>query len=517
MLHLTRSFRIVNNNLIQAPMAEEKQPAAAPAAEPEEGKDAKDRARAWCFTFNNYQNFQDYERKMRDEFNSDFVLYGKEVGDSGTPHLQGFIYAKNKLRFSTIKERFDRLAPGSGVHIEKARTTKAAILYCKKGAGTPSAPIEADVVQWGAEPGQGARNDLELVANAIAEGASRKRLAEEFPTMVIKYNKGLEALLAMQRQPYAEEKEIIWCCGPSGSGKTMWARNYLTEKYGDYYEKSNPTKWWDQYDGDEAVLLDEFRDMRGDGNITFRDLLTILGTGRKYVEIKGGTVPLCAKTIVITSCMMPLEVFADNESVAGEEMVQLTRRINRIYKFKQVEQNLPREPEVLEIEGYRPDLPKDKQYKVIRQSKLTFDKTTKGKKNKAAVAAMAIADAGAAVEPTPAPRPLFIAPPVLPEYTFLRDEGEPVSPPPETWGAYVPATATTRGRFVIPRADSGEQPPSVAATASSSMLVEDDDDMSAPNMGATTRKKRDAARAAELREAEEVDELFKDIDGNWFE
>jgi len=421
MLHLTRSFRIQNSVLVQSDMAENKQPPpAAPAAEEKKGDTTF--ARAWCFTFNNYQLTQDYDRKLRDAFPNDFVVYGKEVGDSGTPHLQGFVYVASKIRFKNLKERFDTIC--AGVHIEKARTTKAAIMYCKKGSGTPSAPVEADVVQWGAEPGQGARNDLEMVATAIAEGASRKRLAEEFPTMVIKFNRGLDALMALQREPFAEEKEIIWCCGPSGSGKTMWARNYLTKKYGDYYEKSSPTKWWDQYDGDKGVLLDEFRDVRGEGHITFRDLLTILGTGRKYLEVKGGVVALCARTIIVTSVYEPLEVFKDNDLVKGEEMVQLTRRINTIYRFKRVEQNLPREPEVREIMGYRPDLPEGEQYQVLRQGRINFGAA-------AAAAAPAI---HVAMPDSPEPGPAHMHAGArnsmhnldLSRLNFLVDEGEPI-------------------------------------------------------------------------------------------
>jgi len=312
MLPLTRSFRIHNSVLIQSPiMAEEK-------------KEDATRSRAWCFTFNNYHLTQDYDRKLRDQFPHDFVVYGKEAGESGTRHLQGFIRSKEALSFASVKKRFDAVC--AGVHIEKARTTKAAIAYCKKGNGTPSAPVDADVVQWGAEPGQGARNDLEIAAKLIEEGASNKRLAEECPTTFIKFSKGLQALRGALHEPFAEEKEVIWCWGPSNSGKTTWARNYLTQKHGDYYEKSSSTKWWDQYEHDKGVLIDEFRDCKGPDMISFRDLLTILGKGKKIVEFKGGSTPFCAETIIITSLYSPEELYGESLAGGKEEMVQLTRR-----------------------------------------------------------------------------------------------------------------------------------------------------------------------------------------------
>ena len=35
-----------------------------------------------------------------------FAVVGKEVGEGGTPHLQGFAYFKQKVRFNSVKKRF---------------------------------------------------------------------------------------------------------------------------------------------------------------------------------------------------------------------------------------------------------------------------------------------------------------------------------------------------------------------------------------------------------------------------
>jgi hypothetical protein len=80
----------------------------------------------WCFTFNNYT--KDELDQMVHTFEDMAVKYvfGREVGDSGTPHLQGYIECPTKIRplekFKTKK-----------IHWEKRRGTSAQnITYCTK-------------------------------------------------------------------------------------------------------------------------------------------------------------------------------------------------------------------------------------------------------------------------------------------------------------------------------------------------------------------------------------------------
>lgn len=83
-------------------------------------------SRKWCFTLNNYT---DDEYRILLEWCATKIHYiiGKEIGENGTPHLQGFVESKGGIRFDTLKNLNDR------VHWEKAKGNKKQnFIYCSK-------------------------------------------------------------------------------------------------------------------------------------------------------------------------------------------------------------------------------------------------------------------------------------------------------------------------------------------------------------------------------------------------
>lgn len=89
--------------------------------------DSNPRSRKWCFTLNNY-TAEEY-KELTELFTSKGWTYviGKEVGENGTPHLQGFIQHKNAIAFKYLKEILPR------AHLEKAKgSVKQNLEYCEK-------------------------------------------------------------------------------------------------------------------------------------------------------------------------------------------------------------------------------------------------------------------------------------------------------------------------------------------------------------------------------------------------
>ena len=78
----------------------------------------------WCFTFNNYT--QD-DIKLFQEVSSNSskrYIFQEELGENGTPHLQGYIEFIDKIR---PKNLYD-----TKIHWEKCRKIKDSISYCSK-------------------------------------------------------------------------------------------------------------------------------------------------------------------------------------------------------------------------------------------------------------------------------------------------------------------------------------------------------------------------------------------------
>lgn len=84
------------------------------------------RGRRFCLTLNNWTE-EEYSSILKHMNTKPFWIIGKEVGESGTPHLQIYFESKNPMTFKTIKNWNNRL------HIEKANGNRRQNYeYCSK-------------------------------------------------------------------------------------------------------------------------------------------------------------------------------------------------------------------------------------------------------------------------------------------------------------------------------------------------------------------------------------------------
>ena len=265
------------------------------------------RCRDYCFTLNNYT---DDEYSVIDALNPPDVKYivvAKEVGDSGTPHLQGYVYFVNAKSMSAVKKLL-----GKRCHLEATKGTPVeASEYCKK---------DNDYYEKGELPvTQGKRSDLDEIKDILKQTNKMSEVV-----MVAKSYQSVkmaEQILKYHEKPRTEKPNVEWYYGETGTGKSKAAYEILGE---DCYTCLSTGRWFDGYDGHEKVLID---DMRKDF-MKFHELLRLLDRYAMRVECKGGTRQFVAKHIIITSCYHPKDMFDTREDVQ-----QLLRRIDYIKEF----------------------------------------------------------------------------------------------------------------------------------------------------------------------------------------
>lgn len=132
------------------------------------------RARHWCFTLNNYEA-EDIERLTGLQAEVDYIIFGKENASTGTPHLQGFVSFKTRVRRATAIERIGQ------AHLTVTRNIDQAIEYCKK---------EGDFTEIGTRPrnNQGRRSDLDDFKAAVVAGELRiATLRAQYSDVVARY------------------------------------------------------------------------------------------------------------------------------------------------------------------------------------------------------------------------------------------------------------------------------------------------------------------------------------------
>jgi hypothetical protein len=200
----------------------------------------------------------------------------------------------------------------SSCHWSKCRNRPAAIEYCKK---------DGDWFCHGQQPGsrQGRRTDLEEACASLLESRDLHTFREEYPVAFVKYHKGFEKLVSDDYLTQREPPDVEWIYGPTGTGKTRYV--FAKEDLNDLWLASVDLKWFDGYNGQSAVLIDDFR-----GNFcSFHSLLRYLDRYPMRVPIKGGFVNWKPKRIYITSSRHPSNIYNVDEDVN-----QLLRRLTRI-------------------------------------------------------------------------------------------------------------------------------------------------------------------------------------------
>lgn len=234
------------------------------------------------------------------------VVIGRETApETGKEHLQGKVTFIRNYRLTQLHKLFP------GYHIEKSIVTND-FNYCMK----------ENVVLSRDERQQGSRNDLKTAMELVKNKRPRLELMEACPTAVARYEPFLNSYRA-ELDVHEGPREVFWVHGQTGSGKTraFW------DHFPDGVSVEIKNNFFNGYTGQRHVLLDDFRS----SSLAFHDLLKVLDRYPYTANVKGGTIRWNAAVIFITSPLGPRDCYI----IAGEDILQLTRRITHTFEFPQ--------------------------------------------------------------------------------------------------------------------------------------------------------------------------------------
>lgn len=224
-------------------------------------------SRSYCFTINNYS--VDDLRQV-DTLECRYIIYGKEVGDNGTEHLQGYVEFAGPKRMTTVSKMMPR------AHLEKRLGTRdQARNYCmKEGKHTERG-------DWSAG-GQGSRTDLHEIMERVKKGEKKIETMEALPVCYSNNMRFVEAYRAECEKEASREfrhVDVEVLVGDAGCGKTRSVHEKEPEVFTVNSGESFP---FEGYDGEQAILIDDFY-----GGIRYHELLRILDGHQYRVNVKG--------------------------------------------------------------------------------------------------------------------------------------------------------------------------------------------------------------------------------------
>jgi len=287
-------------------------------------------SKSWSFTL------FDHDEKTVDSLSGkasgvELLCFQEEkCPNSGRLHLQGFVRFSSNKRLGAVKTWLG----DNGAHCEVAKGSPAQnLVYCSKDeSATGEHRFQHGDFTKG---GQGKRNDLDSVVDRIREGATLEDLNEEFPREIIKFGRGIQysrSLFLSKQAPSTFPRTVIVLWGRSGSGKSLWARQYAQHHglsiYSRNLTKASDTQWFDGYDGESILLLDDFTDAA----VSFRELLIWTDIYKHRVQYKGSMSVGTWSHVIITSNVCPNLWY---ETLHGAQREPLVRRLDHVLEAPQ--------------------------------------------------------------------------------------------------------------------------------------------------------------------------------------
>lgn len=295
----------------------------------DEGRPKKHRG--WVATIWNVENTREFYQDIVDRqvHGVTYIAYGlEECPETGREHHQAFFYTK--IQRGTKKCSLKRLGGMWGPKHSYIRMMRGNFAqnkaYCSKAD---------QYTEVGVKPEMGRRVDLDEVKDQILAGeCTVQDILVSDPMQYHMYGRTMEKLqdIANTRVTRSWMTRGYWLYGDAGAGKSHAA--HVEFNADTHYRFPNDGKWWDNYNGQEIVIFDDFRP----DQVKFAYLLQLIDKYPMVVPRRGAApAPFLAKTVIITCTRKPRDAYED----IGEDMGQLLRRLEVVHVLKNVVTPMP--------------------------------------------------------------------------------------------------------------------------------------------------------------------------------
>ncbi len=209
------------------------------------------KAKRWVFTLNNPTAGESQAlADLLDSEHVDYAVVGRETGESGTPHLQGYCVFENRKRFNQAKQLL-----GTRVHLEISRgTPKEASDYCKKEGDFDEYGELPAATNPGKKGGQWAelRDWIKEINAANGPRPSNADVLERFPSLWGTHRRGvIEFIDTLHVKPSREigqprggwqreleqqlagepdERSVTFIVDGDGNSGKSWFSRYMMKK-----------------------------------------------------------------------------------------------------------------------------------------------------------------------------------------------------------------------------------------------------------------------------------------------
>ena len=262
------------------------------------------------------------------------IEYGSHLG---TKHIQGYVEFNDKIIMNTVK----RVFCCSWMHLEPRQgTAKQASNYCKKNGAGSFTELGTMSTERSREAGSfgilGAEAERERWKNIHEDMMALPfdEWAAKYPDIAIKHPSSYKKVkfdsLALTPKPTLNgdlKDKNLWLWGPPGSGKS----SYVYSRWPKAFRKPK-NKWWDGYQFEDVVILDDVVTKDGDWmNGFLRQWADRYGF---IAEIKGASAHIRPQRFIVTSNFSIDELFA---SCTDADREAIHRRFKEVHMGNRAE------------------------------------------------------------------------------------------------------------------------------------------------------------------------------------